>query len=1051
MPYHQQNQNQNQNQNQQSHHLQQQQNHLLQQQNAHLQHPQQHHLPLLQQVPQLPFAQAQVQLPTTIPIQDQPQQPFPPVNERKSRRTHKNSRDGCPNCKAKRIKCTEELPSCANCVKKKYRCSYLDFPKEKLDRIREKNAAKALEENRKRDEGFETGSERRPLEIDPNGDVSLKIKVEDTNSIRSSSLSDNNQQQSSTPSSNTSNVSPLFAKEKPHPKQNHSSRSVPLSRHLQKPIIDNFQTDQPFSNISSLRTYVYKNSMLKLANDIGGSFSDSIYDEFGTDLAFKPWDFPSSLNSDNLIDDFTISHDSQDDSSFVTTINPINYDLNHDQKQDQSHTYNDYSKDTTAESNTSVPKSQSLFSPPNEIAPPANQTKSLNKIAIYNNSKYKNANGNPLPNAMTFHKSFPKLKVKESLKNVFLKKYLTQYQSDIKRLRNDEFAFEYQPVWDKNISANFWVTVYNQSVVLDVYFSFFMDRALNFILNVGNKIVNVDRSVNSSPSNYLLANSISPSSTTSSINSNSNSPDLNTLNNSSSTSSNRSGNIEYVHSSFDDHTLTMLTKKLYNHYGKLILDLRKSLTSYHIEYPTKISIFSTWSSFLHLHATVDSLSLMFNGTAILLSKIVDEATVISDISPTILVTFEMFTSHTYGAEINDYPFDVIHEIYHSFQLFRVLFEGLRINLNERTEDGTKRRKPNFDGHRFPFKNSQEQEIQVFLNNKNFQHDVNELEKFFDKLIHEYYPNFLRINSYFKKKFNEEDIRPGAISYVSFSLLFEMLVHWFKIFPSDVLSMGSKANPFKKTFYLFYLALGRALVHVLPPIRSIMVLDTCHVFCPLFNFESEVYKFETFENLHNYNDHFSNLDYGNDDFYQFNTLSQISTNLIRMVKFFDYRTLFYSYYLAGSSVLQHEYLKSINVENDLGTGCYNDVLKVLPDALDIEEEFITSFQLGPIKYSNFPQLKQFKQDGELNALISQEMLQNESASFDNKFDYNSGLFNYDFNPNQLLDRFFIMQKNVWNQNKPTLEILRTRCHNFELGRREVKHAIEFQALFKLEPE
>lgn len=70
------------------------------------------------------------------------------VPERRSRRTHKNSRDGCPNCKAKRIKCLEELPQCLNCVKKKYRCGYLDFPKEKLHHLRIKN------ENRRQEEMF---------------------------------------------------------------------------------------------------------------------------------------------------------------------------------------------------------------------------------------------------------------------------------------------------------------------------------------------------------------------------------------------------------------------------------------------------------------------------------------------------------------------------------------------------------------------------------------------------------------------------------------------------------------------------------------------------------------------------------------------------------------------------------------------------------------------------------------------------------------------------------------------------------------------------------
>lgn len=71
----------------------------------------------------------------------------PNKGERKSRRTHKNSRDGCPNCRRKRIKCTEELPSCQNCVKRLDRCGYLDFPAERLQHIAHKNSLKHASES----------------------------------------------------------------------------------------------------------------------------------------------------------------------------------------------------------------------------------------------------------------------------------------------------------------------------------------------------------------------------------------------------------------------------------------------------------------------------------------------------------------------------------------------------------------------------------------------------------------------------------------------------------------------------------------------------------------------------------------------------------------------------------------------------------------------------------------------------------------------------------------------------------------------------------------
>lgn len=56
------------------------------------------------------------------------------------RRKHKNSKFGCPNCKKRRVKCSEDLPSCLNCIKHKARCGYLDYTDEQLYELR---AAKA--------------------------------------------------------------------------------------------------------------------------------------------------------------------------------------------------------------------------------------------------------------------------------------------------------------------------------------------------------------------------------------------------------------------------------------------------------------------------------------------------------------------------------------------------------------------------------------------------------------------------------------------------------------------------------------------------------------------------------------------------------------------------------------------------------------------------------------------------------------------------------------------------------------------------------------------
>lgn len=44
--------------------------------------------------------------------------------QRKARRRHKNSKNGCARCKARKLKCDETLPRCQNCVKRDLTCPY---------------------------------------------------------------------------------------------------------------------------------------------------------------------------------------------------------------------------------------------------------------------------------------------------------------------------------------------------------------------------------------------------------------------------------------------------------------------------------------------------------------------------------------------------------------------------------------------------------------------------------------------------------------------------------------------------------------------------------------------------------------------------------------------------------------------------------------------------------------------------------------------------------------------------------------------------------------
>ncbi|KAK6456413.1 uncharacterized protein RJT20DRAFT_145503 [Scheffersomyces xylosifermentans] len=62
------------------------------------------------------------------------------------RKKHKNSKLGCPNCKKRRVKCSEDLPACTNCIKHKVKCGYLDYSEERLNDLRQAKLAQEFDE-----------------------------------------------------------------------------------------------------------------------------------------------------------------------------------------------------------------------------------------------------------------------------------------------------------------------------------------------------------------------------------------------------------------------------------------------------------------------------------------------------------------------------------------------------------------------------------------------------------------------------------------------------------------------------------------------------------------------------------------------------------------------------------------------------------------------------------------------------------------------------------------------------------------------------------------
>lgn len=602
-----------------------------------------------------------------------------------------------------------------------------------------------------------------------------------------------------------------------------------------------------------------------------------------------------------------------------------------------------------------------------------------------NNLSGNKVNFNPLPNAIISRTTFPKLVQAKRLRNTYLERYLNDSNRNVKSLVNLEFNSIFSPVWTNANADSFWVSVYNQAVVLEVYFSFFMDRSLNVLLKTCNVTLNgeIFSNLSESPS----YSSISASDT--------------------SLSSNASSDDGFF---FTKKDLDILTQKSYRYYGALIKDLRKSITDIHIEYPLKISLFSAWSIFFHTQATVETLCLMYNGTSSLLVKVFNDSTSIRDITPTIQVTLETLNGHALAALIPDYNFNIILDIYEDFKEFKTFFMDAQATYIKRYAEGNSE-----DGRKMRLTSNLEK------------HDCLELELFLENLVTVIFPTINYINCYYRTNNNVKDTNSNNIYFTSVRLIFDLLVSWFKNYPSDALSMSSSASPVKKTFYLFYSVIGRALTNIISPVRSVLLVDPCNLFCPRVDFDPEIYKVEQ-------------INITTDEFHYLRTLSE---KMLRTVSFFDYRVLFYSYFLSTNTILNAEYVKPFNIPIQNDNDHYNDIVQLLPEKLDIQEDQIDNFSDITLNANHFPIFDIFHANDEYRSILSHEK-QNQQLrkqQLPNEFNYKTGLLTHDFNPLSLFNALKINQQSYWNSNQPTLEETRIRVQNFDYGRQAVANTVK----------
>ncbi|KAK6199495.1 uncharacterized protein RJT21DRAFT_87032 [Scheffersomyces amazonensis] len=818
------------------------------------------------------------------------------VTERKSRRTHKNSRDGCPNCKAKRIKCSEELPACSNCIKKNYHCGYLDFPAEKLELLRKKNEKRQREHPQFHDS---------------------QILQSPANSLGIMSNSSSN-------SANNNNSS-LFSWSDPNGNQ------PPDIFASASPFNQNIDPSEFYITKDDLRVALYKDSLFKLTS------SDAKWPH-----PLPPQQIQHLKHS---VNQHNHNHEHQHH-DFLSATSTSNEDDNVSSNSFEN-SANTFSRHIHSLDNNIEELTKDLFDSFN-----------LNNNIVHSHpppSAHPSHPGTPLDNAISMPFTCQKLVKTYKRKRMFIPLRSGLDQSSL------SFYSLYAPVWRYEHTDIFWTAVFNQSIVLDLYFSFFMDRGLSVLIKVINTVVNAE------------------SNTT----------------------------------SFTVKDLNILTKKSYSYYGMLIKELRESLTNIHIEYPIKISTYSAWTTFLHLHAAVETVVLMHTGTASLLNTYVHEMSSTSEITSTLQASIQNHSNHVSFALVPDYKFDVIRELYQDLLDLRS-FIIYNPDLTSKNNGVL---------------------VNTFV----------ELETFLKDLIEVTYPKMLYINNFYKAANNIEDNSDNII-FTSPSLLFDILVHWFRIFPSEASSVGSDMSPLKKTFYLFFNAIGKALGHVFTPFRSVMLIDSVNIMYPIVDTDCMTYKIHP--------EHCPDLA-------QYNYLSRMSMKLMRIIQFFNNRVELLGYFLADKTILHStSYLQAVGPTHDRSRYNQGDIIQIKSGKLpSLNEIMMTNFNVeNAIGLWNYPLLPDLVHEsfpfpdedrGLYRKIIEKE---NESqheriknADYDSstiikEFNYDIGMFSFDFNITTPLRTYQRASKDSWDFNKFPIEEIKTRLKYFEDSRKQIAIAV-----------
>lgn len=440
------------------------------------------------------------------------------------------------------------------------------------------------------------------------------------------------------------------------------------------------------------------------------------------------------------------------------------------------------------------------------------------------------------------------------------------------------------------------------------------------------------------------------------------------------------------------------------------------------------SWYAGWSLILHKRASAKATTLFFGGSASLLWNCLNSCKGFNDLDPRLRFIAHAVRNHTSCAVIPDYKIDVISNIRENFTLTKKF-----INYNTNLTSSS-------NGYI----------LKYFI----------DMEKFLDYLLEDLYPRFTYIDQFYKKKNSISNDTLG-IRYFSPSLLYELINRWLRIIPSHARSIGREMSPLKRTFYLFYIAVAKALASVFPIIRSAFLVDTWDTLYPQIDFDYRLFKFSRDEVA---------------DEAQYNFLSNCTSKLLRLIKFFNTRQRIIAHVLSADTVLEpgKSFIESVNPEHDETRETMKDIAFMTPEKRDFEEVMLNNFTINTIvNIYNYPKLVDFSNNlfkgNRFRRIIEREnhnqkvRIEEYRAKYKNSgaseaakkehqtnvnhaydFDFDRGMFSFDYSVEPILEHLLEYLDNASPKEELSIEELKGQILNFESSHKNMFRSIDQNA-------